>query len=445
MPVTDNGRANSIESCRMDSPENRSRGPDISHEFDIVVAGAGLAGKLAAAVLGSAGFHVLCCDPSRTGASAHQNRDNRVTALLKPAKDVLRMAEVWDAVRDHALPLTALRVVDLGPGVPGAGAAHAFLSSDIRQECFGWTVLNRALHTIMDKRLDELSGAVVICETGVERIVSRRDEVACMLTGGTRAFGRLLVAADGRNSRIRIQSGIPVVAAPGIGSALSFNVRHSGNHGGVATEIYGNGESFTLVPCPDAGGGNESSVVWLMDGRSATRLAEDRDGEFNLRLRKNVPESLGKVIAVSERMSWPVAAQVALRFGAGRVVLLGEAAHVMTPVGAQGFNATVADIAALANIAARNREDPGSRNAVHGYNRARRTDAAARFGATTALGIAGTSASPLVREARRICLAAIHRSDRIRRGIMVAGMGGRRAGPVSVVDGNGPFGQTGQN
>lgn len=444
MPVTNDCSANADEFRQTNSPKNRSRKPDIAHEYDIVVAGAGLAGKLVAAVLGSAGFHVLCCDPARTGANALRNRDNRVTALLRPARDVFRKAEVWDAVRDSALPLTALRVIDLGTGVPGAGAAHEFLSSDIGQECFGWTVLNRTLHTVLDKRLDELAGAVAICGTGVERIVSRKGEVACALTNGKRAFGRLLVAADGRNSRIRNQLGIPVVAAPGFSRALSFNVRHSGNHGGVATEIYGNGESFTLVPFPDAGGGNESSVVWLMDGRSATRLADNRDGEFDRRLRKNIPESLGDVFEVSERMSWPVAAQIALRFGADRVVLLGEAAHVMTPVGAQGFNSTLADIAGLADSAARNRHDPGSVNAVDRYSRARRTDAAVRFAATTALGFAGTSASALVQGVRRNCLAAIHRSDRIRNGIMVAGMGVRPAVPVSQVDGTGSFGRTRQ-
>ena len=302
---------------------------------------------------------------------------------------------------------------------------HDFLSSDIGQECFGWTVLNRALHSVLDKRLDGLADTVVMQGTGVERIVSRKNEIACMLTGGTRAFGRLLVAADGRNSRIRSQLGIPVVAMPGVGRALSFNVRHSGNHGGVATEIYGNGESFTLVPLPDVDGGDESSVVWLMDGRSATRLAESRDGEFDRRLRKIIPESLGDVVEVSQRMTWPVAAQIALRFGADRAVLIGEAAHVMTPVGAQGFNSTLADIAALADTAAGDSRDPGSRNAVDGYGRARRLDAATRLAATTALGIAGTSAWAPVQGVRRTCLAAIHRNDHIRNGIMVAGMGGR--------------------
>ena len=410
-----------------------------------MVAGAGLAGKLAAAVLGSAGFRVLCCDPAPSGANEHRNRDNRVTALLNPARDVLRRAEVWDAVHDRALPLTTLRVVDSAAGMPGTGAAHDFLSSDIGLECFGWTVLNRALHTILDERLDELPDAVVMRGTGVDRFVSRKDQVACMLSGGERAFGRLLVAADGRNSRIRGRLGISVVGAPGVGSALSFNVRHSGRHGGVATEIYGSGESFTLVPLPDAGNESESSVVWLMDGRSAARLTEDRDGEFDGRLRRLIPESLGDVVEVSDRMSWPVGARIALRFGGERAVLLGEAAHVLTPVGAQGFNATMADVAALADSVAKDGPDPGSRNAVEGYSRARRTDVAARLAATTALGMAGTSASAFVHRARRACLAAIHGNDRIRNGIMVAGIGGRPPGLHSLVDGIGIFGRPGHN
>ena len=425
MPVTDDGRADGNEFRRRNSPENRSRGHGIAHEHDIIVAGAGLAGKLAAAVLGSSGFRVLCCDPARARANGDRRRDNRVTALLRPAKGVLRKAQVWNTVRDRTLPLTALRVVDSGTGVSGAGSAHDFLSSDIGEECFGWTVLNRALHTVLDNRLEELPDAVVMHGTGVERIVSRKHEVACMLTGGKRAFARLLVAADGRNSSIRSQLGIPVVAAPGVGRALSFNVRHSGNHGGVATEIYGNGESFTLVPLPEVDGGNESSVVWLMDGRSANRLADSRDGEFERRLRMNIPEPLGDVVEVSERMSWPVTAQIALRFGSGRAVLIGEAAHVMTPVGAQGFNSTLADITALADSVAGNRRDSGSRTVVDGYCRARRTDAAVRLAATTALGIAGTSASPLVQGVRRSCLAAIHGNNRIRKDIMVVGMGDR--------------------
>ena len=439
MPSTGDGGPGATGDAEPNHFRTELRGADIAHEVDIVVAGAGLAGKLAAAVLGSAGFRVLCCDPAAGGANAHRNRDNRVTALLKPARDVLRRAEVWEAVHDRALPLTTLRVVDSATGMPGTGTAHDFLSSDIGQECFGWTVLNRALHSILDERLDELPNAHVMRGAGVERFVSRKDKIACMLSGGERAFGRLLVAADGRNSRIRSRLGIPVVAAPGVGNALSFNVRHSGNHGGVATEIYGNGESFTLVPLPGTGNEKESSVVWLMDGRSAARLTLDGDGEFDGRLQTLVPEPLGNVVEVSERLSWPVGARIALQFGAERAVLIGEAAHVLTPVGAQGFNATMADVAALADFVARNGRDPGSRHAVEGYGRARRTDVATRLAATTALGMAGTSASAFVHRARRACLAAIHGNDRIRNGIMVAGMGERPSGLASLVDGIGSF------
>ncbi len=401
------------------------------HNYDIIVAGAGLAGKVAAAVLGTAGYRVACCDPIGNANAGSRNRDNRLTALLKPAMDILRMADVWDAVCDAALPLPSLRVIDSSGGVPGTAISHDFESSDIGEECFGWTVLNSSLHDILDRRISEIDNVVMLHGNGVNRTMTRRNDVVCTLSGGGRAFARLLVAADGRNSAVREQVGVSLVKTPGTRSALSFNLHHSTQHDAVATEIYGSGESITLVPFPGADNQNESSVVWVMDSVSANQLNLKDDSKFELRLQEFARGRFGDVVAASARILWPVSGQIALQFGTERVVLIGEAAHVLSPVGAQGFNTTLSDVAVLAASIAKCGQDPGSRQVVGEYSRIRRADALLRLCATDALGSAGTSRSPLIQQARKMCLAALHRNDRMRKRLMTFGMGGPQSvGPL---------------
>ncbi len=424
-----------IAHCGRGGMRSESRRPDgrncnvlIPDDFDIIVAGGGLAGKLAAVVLGDSGFRVACCEPRRQGSGSRFDRDNRVTALLGPARDILRKTAVWEHVRESVLPLASLRIVDSGEDPPQTCSVHDFNSSEIGKDCFGWTVLNTELHAALDNRISELGAVTMIYGSGVDKIVPRREIVCCRLASGKRICGRLLVAADGRNSGIRVQAGIAIRRSIGNRSALSFNINHKEPHAGVTTEYHGQGESVTFIPLPGAANQNASSVVWVLKGTMANELNRMSEHEFNMRLQRKTVGQLGQVHAAGRRMVWPVVSQVARRFDAERVVLIGETAHVLSPVGAQGLNTTLADIAALVAVTGKDRKDPGSRRVVAEYGRGRRADVLMRIAATEVLGQAATTDLAFVRQARKMGLRAVNGQPQVKRGLMKLGMGSPPSG-----------------
>ena len=397
-------------------------------DFDVIVAGGGLAGKLAAVTLGVSGFRVACCEPGRQEMGSRFDRDNRVTALLGPAREILRKTAVWEQVCESVLPLSSLRIIDSGEDPPQTCSIHEFNSLAIGKDCFGWTVLNTALHSALDNRISELRAVTMIYGSGIDQIVPRREIVYCRLASGKRICGRLLVAADGRNSGIREQAGIAIRRSIGNRSALSFNINHEESHAGVTTEYHGHGESVTFVPLPGAANQNASSVVWVLKGTTASELNRMSEHEFNMRLQRKTVGQLGPVHSAGRRMVWPVVSQLARRFDAERVVLIGEAAHVLSPVGAQGLNTTLADIAALVAVTGKDRQDPGSRLVVAEYGRRRRPDVLMRIAATEVLGQAATTDSAFVRLARKMGLRAVNGQPQVRRGIMKLGMGSLPSG-----------------
>ena len=400
-----------------------------SDGFDIVVAGAGLAGKLAAVVFASAGFKVACCDPKQEAPGQALPGDNRVTALLYPAKRVLERAEIWEGVRANGRALPLLRIVDAGANPPRSSCSFDFRSSEIGHECFGWTVANTVLHDLLNDRIAKLPSLTMIRGCKVVRVTTRMTEVRCRLSDGIQIQCRLLVAADGKDSTVRVQLGIGCRTALCEGYALSFNVRHPRPNEGVTVEIHGKGESITVIPMP--GDDCQSSVVWMADQTRASQLADLDDKQFLLRLQDGQMNLASEVSGVSKRGIWPSRGQAASRLGDQRAVLIGEAAHVLSPVGAQGFNSTVADVDALAGLLLHDRIDPGAPSVVSSYERQRRTDVQLRIVATDLLQMAAISRLRPVQGARRLGLEAIHGVSGVRRAFMRAGMGRGSGRPAS--------------
>ena len=390
-------------------------------DCDIIVAGGGLAGKLASVSLGSAGFEVVCCDP---GADQTVSAvDNRVTALLKPSEKCLEAAGLQQKILEAGQPLSVLRIVDAGPEPPRTLASHEFASSEIGEECFGWTVLNTDLHQLLDQRIAEMPNVTQRAGISVESVITRTSSVHCRLSDGSLLPARLLVGADGRNSRIRHELGISQGPSVGSGAALSFNVQLSLPHGGVTTEIHGDGESVTVIPLPGDGNGQESSVVWLTSDNRANGLASMTDDGFLECLHDASFGFCGSLSSATRRSNWPIQCRVADRLVAERTALVGEAAHVLSPVGAQGFNASVTDISELTNAIAANPGDPGSSKVLSAYQRRRMPDLLLRMASIGALQYTVTSTSPFIQRARRRVLGRAHGNRLVRKQLMRAGMG----------------------
>jgi 2-octaprenyl-6-methoxyphenol hydroxylase len=201
------------------------------------------------------------------------------------------------------------------------------------------------------------------------------------LADGTVVSGALAVAADGRLSPARAAAGITVSGRTLPQSALALTFRHTRPHGSMSTEFHTETGPFTQVPLA----GLRSSLVWVVQPSMAEELMSLDDEALSRRVEERMQSMLGRVSAEPGRQTFPLTASTPRRFAQNRVALVGEAAHIFPPIGAQGLNLGIKDVSDLVEIAVQYRDDPGSAPALAAYDAKRRPDILARSTAVNLL------------------------------------------------------------
>ena len=405
-------------------------------ETDILVAGGGVAGLTAAAAFGTAGFRVICVDPVPPVTSAEADgSDLRSTAFLMPAVALLRRAGLWERLEPQAAPLRVMRIADAGGDEGAIRETADFVADEIGEAVFGYNLPNWLLRRELVARLAETPGAALRAPAAVERLTARSEAALVALSDGVQVRAALVVAADGRDSPVRDALGIGVRRWGYGQKAVVFSVVHSLPHGGISTEIHRSGGPFTLVPLPDRDGLHQSAVVWMEEGPRAAELAAMPVPAFEAALNVRGCAVLGELRLASPRRLWPIVAQVADRLDGPRSALVAEAAHVVPPIGAQGLNMSLRDIATLLELCVAAREagaDIGAPELLARYHRARHGDVLLRMAGIDVLNRAAMAGAQPLRDLRRAGLRALHGLAPVRRSVMKLGLGTGRDPGIQV-------------
>ncbi|TCS62411.1 2-octaprenyl-6-methoxyphenol hydroxylase [Primorskyibacter sedentarius] len=391
---------------------------------DILISGGGIAGLVAAAAFGEAGFSVLCVDPAAPVTDRDAaGSDLRTTAFLQPAKDFLDQIGLWDRLAPYATPLQVMRIVDAGGEYPEPRVVKEFDAADISDQPFGWNLPNWLLRREILTRLSELDRVEFRPGTGAATLFTRMAEARVTLTDGSRIRTRLVIAADGRASPMRQAAGIDVRTTRFGQKALAFAVTHPIPHCNVSTEIHRTGGPFTLVPLPDWQGRPSSAVVWMEEGPKAKALSEMDVPDFEAEMSTRSCHLFGPLSLASRRTLWPIIAQEAERLTAERLALVAEAAHVVPPIGAQGLNMSLSDIRTLLELAKAAPDTLGDATMLDAYHKARIGDIRTRVAGITLLNRSSMLSNPLLRDARAAGLNAIYDLKPIRQSLMQLGLG----------------------
>jgi 2-octaprenyl-6-methoxyphenol hydroxylase len=382
---------------------------------DAAVVGAGPAGATAALALAAEGLSVALVGPAPAA-------DPRTTALLAGSIGLLDRLAVWPRVSHAAAPLRVMRLVD-DTGRLIRAPEVAFDAAELGLEAFGWNIPNDALNAGL---------AAALAETSVMRITAPAADIVpgeahvSIGAGGREIRARLAVAADGAASPTREAAGIPVRRWRYPQTAFVTTLRHELPHRGVSTEFHTPTGPFTLVPLP----GDRSSLVWIERPAEAERLAALDDAALSRAIERKAHSILGAMTVDGPRGLLPLEGHVAQRFAERRVALVGEAAHRFPPIGAQGLNLGLRDVAALAG-AVRAAPDAGAAEVLARYDRARRLDVTTRTAGVDLLDRSLLSGFLPVQLARGLGLWAAGRFPPIRRLMMRQGLGADvAAGPV---------------
>ena len=391
---------------------------------DILISGGGVAGLAAAAAFGSAGFSVICADPSPPVTDAEADgADLRTTAFLQPSIPVLQAAGLWTRLAPNAAALQIMRIIDAGGVIANPRVIKDFNAADLSDAPFGWNLPNWLLRREMVARLVELPNVTFLPGIATTALLTRESEALVTLSDTRKVSARLVIAADGRASTMREALGIPVKTTRYGQKALTFAVTHPIPHDNVSTEIHRSGGPFTLVPLPDRKGLPCSAVVWMETGPEVQRLAALPTPEFEAAINARSCQILGPLTLASRRSVWPIISQIAARMTGERVALLAEAAHVVPPIGAQGLNMSLADLATLLELAQADPANLGSAKMLVAYHRRRHFDVRARVTGIDALNRAAMIEGQFLRDLRAGALNAFYSIAPVRKTLMKAGLG----------------------
>jgi 2-octaprenyl-6-methoxyphenol hydroxylase len=388
-------------------------------ELDIAVVGAGPAGLAAALALNHVGARVAQIGPPPPPAAGSRGLDTRTAALLESSVSLLRTLGAWDALLPNAAPLKAIRIIDAASG-PLRAPDIEFAASELGLAAFGYNIANsvlvEGLYACAERVLDALLPVTV------ESIELQSDRAELRLSTGGPLIARLVVGADGRHSLCRKAAGIGASEKETDQAAIATSFEHALPHRGVSFELHRESGSLTTVPLTEA---TASSLIVLGERAEIDGLMRLDASSFAAVLAARLDGRLGTIGAIGARAHFPVSPLAAESLSGRRTALVGEAAHILPPIGAQGLNLGLRDAASLADCVAaelRSGGDVGSETALAAYDRARRIDVLTRTVGVELLNASLLSGFLPLKAARGLVSHGLNALPGLRRLVMRVGM-----------------------
>jgi len=255
--------------------------------------------------------------------------------------------DLWRGIAAAATPIRHIHVSDKGR----FGFSH--IDADEQQvEALGYVVINRVLGGVLQSALTRDASVEVLCPARITDIELTSDAAVAVVEHADGRVGRisaaLLVAADGANSGVREMMGITAVQDSYGQYAVIGNVVPEKPIANVAYERFTDQGPLALLPMSD----ERAAFIWTVGEDDATRILDLDDETFLSELQSAFGYRLGALSRVGRRAAYPLMLSKAMRLTATRSVLVGNAAHGLHPVAAQGFNLGMRDVAALCDCIA---------------------------------------------------------------------------------------------
>jgi 2-octaprenyl-6-methoxyphenol hydroxylase len=315
-------------------------------DYDIIIAGGGMIGTSLGLALAPLQLKIAVVEAVARGAEQQPSFDDRSTALSRSSQRMFEAMGLWPDIVAASTPIRSIHVSDKGR----FGFSHIDAIQQ-KVEALGYVVINRVLGQVLQDALKEVAGLDLVCPGTITAVETSDNliEVAVDEAGRSRSLScRLLVAADGANSAVRDMIGISASRVDYEQWAVIGNVLPSMAPDNRAFERFTETGPVAMLPVAD----NRAGFVWMLSPDSAKDMLSLTDAEFTKQLQETFGYRLGRFSKVGKRAAYPLALTKANGLIARRSVVVGNAAHGLHPVAAQGFNLGMRDVAALCDCIA---------------------------------------------------------------------------------------------
>jgi 2-octaprenyl-6-methoxyphenol hydroxylase len=385
---------------------------------ELIIVGGGLVGLSLAIACAEGGIDTLVIEAESPDTLVNPNYDGRTCAIAHGSQQVLHAIGAWEAIAPYAEPIRDIRVTDGGWHVQGESRAYVHYSDrdlpaqatdhgtrglepilspapaddSVKISCepmeppretpFGFIVENRITRVALLGRAKQCEKLTHVAPNLVTALDLSGDGARVTLDDQRVFTARLVVAADGKQSALRRMAGIQCRNSDYNQTAIVCSVGHDQPHRGVAHEHFLPAGPFAMLPMTDeilADGTirHRSSIVWSEDPRLVPMLLKLDDADFGKEIERRFGLSLGRILPLGPRFSYPLTMLLADAYAKERFALVGDAAHGIHPIAGQGFNLGVRDAAALAEILVEGKRaglDIGTMQVLERYVRWRRFD-----------------------------------------------------------------------
>jgi 2-octaprenyl-6-methoxyphenol hydroxylase len=340
--------------------------------YDIIIAGGGMIGTSLGLALEPLNLKVAVVEAVARGAAQQPSFDDRSTALSRSSQRMFQAMGLWSEIDAASTPISSIHISDKGR----FGFAHID-AAEQQVEALGHVVINRVLGEVLQKSLANTSGLDLICPGRISAVTLSDDRAEVTVDeeqGSRRLTASLLVAADGANSSVREMIGISATRVEYEQWAVIGNLLPEEPPENRAFERFTEDGPVAMLPVAD----NRAAFVWIQSPERAKAVLELADDEFTAQLQDAFGYRLGAFSRVGKRVAYPLSLTKANGLVSRRSVVVGNAAHGLHPVAAQGFNLGMRDVAALCDCIsdslATDGRDAGSASVLEAYAEWREPD-----------------------------------------------------------------------
>ncbi|WP_448585254.1 UbiH/UbiF/VisC/COQ6 family ubiquinone biosynthesis hydroxylase [Thermaurantiacus sp.] len=379
----------------------------VTIDTEVLIVGGGLVGQTLALAL--ARHDIASVVVERDDPEAHLTAafDGRASAIASASGRMLEVLGLGPLLAADGCPIRAIEVAE------GLSPEVVHFVAEEGGEPLGTMVENRRLRAALLDAVRTTPGISLLAPASLRLLDRGAERVTAELSTGATVRAALLVAADGRRSALREAAGLRIARWDYPGSAIVSMLTHTRPHRHVALELFYPTGPLAILPMRDLPDGrHRSAIVWTLPRARAAAVTRLGPRGFAAEVERHLSGRLGAAEPIAPAVAWPLGFHHAERYGAERLVLVGDSAHGIHPIAGQGLNLGFRDVAALTAVLAegvRTGLDPGDPALIARYERWRRFDNSLTAFATDTLSrLFGLPGAPM-RAIRRFGLGLVER------------------------------------